>query len=598
MSDDATREPADLQLREQVRACREAMARGLRSEVEQLLAAHPELRAELAGDLEAVPPAAGEPTIQGTVLQPTLTFASGREQPTKGAASLPSANMGATERIFGDYEIVEEIARGGMGVVYKARQRSLNRLVALKTVLKGDFASEAAMYRFRQEAEAAANLDHPNIVPIHEVGEQAGQQYFSMKLIDVPPGRGQKRGPAEAARLLAKVARAVHHAHERGILHRDLKPGNILIDRQGEPHVADFGLAKHLDAATSNAGEHATQTGAIVGTPAYMAPEQAQAEKSLTTAVDIYSLGAVLYAWLTGQPPFRGDDPVTTLMQVVSAEPRKPRSLDGGIDADLETICLKCLAKLPQQRYSTAAALADDLDRYLRGEPILARRASLGERLWRWSRRNPALAAASGLALAALVAVAVVGSSFAVYQSRAAAELREKQAQTDAALQESRLRASSLELDRCIAQCERGDISLGLLGMVQCLAMAPDDAADLHRVIRGNLAGWSRQLPVLAAPPFEHREAVRAVDFSGDGKVMLTAGLDRTARLWDTATGQPVREPWEHPDEVWCAAISADGQTVATGCHDGFARLWDVATCQPRGVPMKHDKRVNSVAFS
>ena len=227
-------------------------------------------------------------------------------------------------RYIGDYELLEEIARGGMGVVYKARQVSLNRIVAVKMILKGELATAADVHRFRQEAQAAANLDHPNIVPIYEVSEHEGQQYFSMKLVG-PGKRRAEQGLPETGRVVALVARAVHHAHQRGIMHRDLKPSNVLFDEKGEPCVADFGLAKHI------AGEQAselTRSGAIVGTPSYMAPEQARAEKVLTTAVDVYSLGAILYEWTTGQPPFRGADAVSTMMQVIADEPRRPRSLN------------------------------------------------------------------------------------------------------------------------------------------------------------------------------------------------------------------------------------------------------------------------------
>jgi serine/threonine protein kinase len=292
-------------------------------------------------------------------------------------------------RYFGDYELLHEIARGGMGVVYRARQVSLNRIVALKMILAGQLASSADVQRFRAEAEAAANLDHPNIVPIYEVGEHEGQQYFSMKLIEGGSlaekikssitGDTKRKGLVPVVYLLFSVARAVHYAHQRGILHRDLKPANVLLDAVDTPYVTDFGLAKRV------AGDSGlTQSGAIVGTPNYMAPEQARAEKQLSTAVDVYSLGAILYECLSGGPPFRADTPLDTLLQVLEKEPERPTNCD----RDLATIALKCLEKEPAKRYESAAAFAEDLRRWEEGETILARPPKLSELVGRWLRRN------------------------------------------------------------------------------------------------------------------------------------------------------------------------------------------------------------------
>ena len=298
-----------------------------------------------------------------------------------------------TIRYFGDYELIEEIAHGGMGIVYKARQASLNRLVALKMVLAGSFASSREVQRFRAEAESAANLDHPHIVPIYEVGEHDGQQYFSMKFVE---GTSLARHPRADARTevaaLLDVARAVHHAHQHGVLHRDLKPSNVLVDPQGTRFVTDFGLAKRL----SDVGGSLTETGQLLGTPRYMSPEQAAGRKDLTVAADVYSLGVILYERLTGQTPFPGENVLTLLRQVRESEPPRPSTIRPGLDRDLETVVLKCLDKEPSRRYPSAEALADDLANWLAGRPITARPVGQAERFWRWCKRNPAVSGLDG----------------------------------------------------------------------------------------------------------------------------------------------------------------------------------------------------------
>jgi tRNA A-37 threonylcarbamoyl transferase component Bud32 len=343
---------------------------------EALLARHPDLAERLRAffaDYDRLDRQAGELRLSA---DPNRTT-----DATTPAVELPRV------RYFGDFELLEVIARGGMGVVYKARQVSLNRLVALKKILKGELATPRDVERFRAEAEAAANLDHPHIVPIYEVGEHDGQQYYAMRFVE---GTSLARHPRAHARteasLIATVAAAVHHAHQRGILHRDLKPSNILIDSAGTPFVADFGLAKRVDADRS-----LTESGALVGTPRYMAPEQAAGRKDLTVAADVHSLGVVLYERLTGQTPFTGEMALEVLRQVREIEPPRPSSITPGLDRDLETICLKCLEKEPDKRYQSAAALADDLSRFVGGFPINARRSGWTWRLRKWARRHPGL---------------------------------------------------------------------------------------------------------------------------------------------------------------------------------------------------------------
>ncbi len=329
-----------------------------------------------------------------------------------GDVDKPARGTTRSERLakilgeLGDYELLEEVGRGGQGVVFRARQKSLNRIVALKVISLGQWASKVHLKRFRREAEAAASLDHPCIVPIYEVGERDGQCYFSMRFVE----GGQldevvRRAPVsirQAAELIAKVARTVHYAHEHRILHRDIKPGNILLDRKGEPHLTDFGLARLVETESTM-----TRTMEVLGTPSYMSPEQAVGNNAaISNATDVYGLGAVFYQLLTGQPPFAGGATYETIKLLLDTEPKQPRLLNPKIDRDLSTICLKCLEKDPKRRYSSALALAEDLERWLKHEPIQARHTGVFARGKKWVQRNPT----SALLVACVVALAAAAS--------------------------------------------------------------------------------------------------------------------------------------------------------------------------------------------
>ncbi|MGO9467096.1 MAG: protein kinase domain-containing protein [Isosphaeraceae bacterium] len=342
----------------------------------------------------ANPAGATEPATPGAGPVPPASPASAPQARTISLVPTDESQDFTKIGSIGDYDLIEEIARGGMGVVYRARHRSLKRVVALKMILSGQMASAQERERFRREAELAANLDHPHIVPIYEVDEDQGHCFFSMKLVDGASLSKQagryKTDAAAGAQLVLTLARAVHHAHGQGFLHCDLKPSNVLLDQHGAPYLTDFGLARRTGADSSLSG-----SGAIFGTPSYMAPEQATGTRaSLGPATDVYGLGAILYELLTGRPPFRADTVMETVVQVLERDPTPPRELRRDIPQELESICLKCLEKSPRDRYPSAQALADELDGYLHGEGIAA--TGIIPRLRRWNRREPELVARLG----------------------------------------------------------------------------------------------------------------------------------------------------------------------------------------------------------
>ena len=421
-------------------------------------------------------------------------------------------------------------------------------------------------------------------MPIYEVGEHAGRRYFAMKLIGGPCLRhgtpSFSANPKAAARLLVTIAEAVHHAHQRGILHRDLKPSNILLDEQGQAHVSDFGLAKRVECDPG-----LTISGAVVGTPAYMAPEQASGRKRLvTTLSDVYGLGAILYALLTARAPFGGDTVLETLDQVRRQAPVAPSRINRKVPRDLGVVCLKCLEKDPARRYSSAQALADDLDRFLAGKPISARPASAVERSWLWCRRNPWLAGAVGAIAAALVAVSVFAVLYAKQQSKIA--IREKQIadeQKKAANEQRKANAeikrlannlqlslnmSNRNLARLYFECaksaiERGEIGPGLVWLVQSYrwAIAAGDNGWRHTAL-ASLSAWQRHY---AAPlaVFSHADGISAVAVSPDGRTVLTGSYDTTARLWDASTGQPIGPPLTHRATISLRGVQPQGKDRA-----------------------------------
>ncbi|MCZ7639312.1 MAG: protein kinase [Verrucomicrobia bacterium] len=538
----------------------------------------------------------------------------------------PVPALGVKFHILGDYELLEEVARGGMGVVFRARQISLNRTVALKLIAAGRLASPGQVRRFRAEAETAAGLDHPHIVPIYEIGEHAGQHFFTMRLLEGGSlaarigALGSQFTDGEAARLVATIARAVHFAHQHGVLHRDLKPGNILLDREGQPHVTDFGLAKVL-----TEGADLTQTVAVLGTPHYMSPEQARGRtRELTTASDIYSLGAVLYELLTGQPPFTGETLVEVLRRVAEDEPPRPglvrrwqarealpksegrksksenrqptprpalRNPRSGIDRDLETICLKCLEKDPARRYSSAAGLAADLEKWLRHEPIMARPVTARERFVKWTRRNPKLAV---MAVVGAVA-ACLGLAGVLWQwERARRESRRaEQAQTET-LQVLR-RMEAIELRRADEYIDAGRRTEALPYLALVVRQNPLDRLAVYRLL-SQLT--HRTFPRLACPPLQHSNRVTFAQFSPDGRRVVTSGADAAAWIWDADTGARLAGPLTHAGEINTAAFSPDGARVVTAAMDRTARIWEATTGQPLAPPLEHDGAVLVVAFS
>jgi WD40 repeat protein/tRNA A-37 threonylcarbamoyl transferase component Bud32 len=523
------------------------------------------------------------------------------EPPTKAApANTRTPGAAAPLGMLGDYELLEELGQGGMGRVYKAWQRRLGRVVALKVIRAGALATEAERLRFRTEADAAARLDHPNIVPVFEVGEHDGVPYIAARYVEGGPlSRHLERfadDPRAAAGLIAALARAVHHAHERGVLHRDLKPGNILLERRGGdagalvPHVADFGLARLLDQDSG-----LTQTGELLGTPSYMAPEQASGgSAAITTATDVYGLGAILYVLLTGRPPFPGRTTLETLQQVKGSEPESPRRLNPKVDRDLATICLTCLAKDPRRRYVSAQALAEDLENWLGHRPIAARPAGARERLAKWVWRHPATAAFAGLW--ALIILGVLGGS--VWHGHV---LGEALADSDRLRQEGLVREAHLRdlvyvADMRLAKeaWDTGDLP----HLAELLDRQRPAEGEIDR--RGFEWYWLKWcLGTRVGTLKAHDGGLLCAAVSPDDKFLVTGDRKGAVKVWDLASRQPICTLPGHSDEVQRAVFSCDGRTLATCSKDRTVRLWDVATWDEQArLDGAHEMTIMSVAFS
>jgi WD40 repeat protein/tRNA A-37 threonylcarbamoyl transferase component Bud32 len=503
---------------------------------------------------------------------------------------------------LGKYELSEPFAQGGMGMIFRARHVELNRVVALKMIRPDRVAGEVDRRRFQNESVIIAQFDHPHIVPIYDVGEEQGVHYFAMKLLEGGDLQQHSRryldDPRAAAQIMADVGDAVHHAHQRGVLHRDMKPSNILLDEAGRPHVTDFGLARSLD------GQHQlTNSGDLLGTPAYLAPEQlTPGQGPLTIAADVYGLGAVLYTLLTGRPPFESQHLVTTLESIQHRDPVSPHRLNPHVDRDLESICFKALAKRPADRYSSARTFADDLQRYLAGESIQARPASWWQRRWSWIRRHPDLAIATSLLL-------LVGTALLIILSWQALRLRQLRLNLDTSLQVARVGQVEAESNRSEAarlrqsaqalQVQAEEAQSEALEQMQrareaSYAATIRDVDDARR--SGDTATFSQLLDRLIPsadqqdvrgfewfwlarhrPRAQHwqllSQAVRSVRYSPDGRWLAAAGDPGMIQVWDAKTGQAVRS-WPSFTTIRNLAFSQDGRLLAAVGGDGWLRIF------------------------
>jgi serine/threonine protein kinase/WD40 repeat protein len=573
-----------------------------------------------------------------------LVGAPGDDTQILGGKPIKASAFVGLPRVPG-FDVAAEIGRGGMGVVYKARHRKLNRLVALKMVLAGSAADPRIVQRFLIEAEVLARIQHPQVVQVFEVDMYQGPSgvpipYLAMELLEGGSlsrklrennaGSGPRwPGTRAAAELVEGLARAVHAAHLRGVIHRDLKPGNILFakDEGGRmkdeekkeekvgtvssfilhpsslPKVMDFGLAKF----THDSGADLTQSGQVVGTPQYMAPEQAAGNRDIGPTADVYALGAILFECLAGRPPFTGSEPMSVLLKVVNESPPDVRTLRPEVPRDLAAVTMKCLEKEPGRRYASAEALADDLRRFLDDRPTRARPVTNLERLRLWGRRNPAVAGLiAALAVVLVTAFVTVASLWVEAERNAeqernakkAAELSqgraEREAQNAAAsLLEVQKQKALLEFGRAVQSCEEGRAAEGLTLFLSAAEIAEQTGqADLARVARVNLAAWPRELPPARSLSLAHKEQPRLAVFHPDGEHVLTVGRAGELYLWRLADGKKVRayDPvphilgpiWSSQLTYWTLALSPDGKTIAAGGSDRSITVWDIGSSEPR----------------
>lgn len=542
-----------------------------------------------------------------------------REVAVLAARDVPSEWMG-------EYRILRQVGRGGMGIVYEALDERRARRVALKVLASVHLPDSIARERFRREAESTARLNHPSLVEIFEVGEHRGQPFLALEFVAGQSLADRLRqsplSAEQAAELIERLALAVQYAHDQGIVHRDLKPANVLLSAAG-PKITDFGLAYPL-------GEgDLTVTGEIVGTPGYMAPEQALgkcSQQSVGKSADVYALGAMLYATLTGRPPFQGATALDSLEQVRWQEPVPPSRHRANVPRELETICLKCLEKEPARRYASADALAEDLRRFLAGDPIAARRAGHVERRWRWCRRNPVKALASVLGLVAIVSATGLAISQSVtrqlrreqrathealqaakfQKARAennAKQLAQQQQLTQSALVEAeRFRRQAEQLsagfarERGLALLEQDDVARAMLMLAHALQIAPADDADLQRVIRHNLAAAYQRLPYQLHSVLEHEGDARQVGFGPESSFVLAGGLNGDLWRWTLGEGSPTGGRLAIAENPMSVAISGNGAFVAAA-RENSVTLWDAATEASRS-PFEHSQAVQFVTLS